>query len=125
MRQEGKKPTASEAPTWPIATSINTCLLGQIEKPDAVAGLDREADRIGTGSHVQCRKDRRAVHPQGALADSQLVGNLLVKFSLASVFGALSLILWFARFPTKAPEVVEIIEDSEPILAGGPVPKID
>ena len=60
-----------------------------------------------------------------AAATDEMGAPHLMYFAVASVFVALSLILWFVRFPTKAPEVVEIIEESGPILAGGPVPRID
>ena len=46
-------------------------------------------------------------------------------FILAGVFVSLSLILWFTRFPRRAPEVVKIIEEHEPIVEGEPAPKID
>jgi len=60
-----------------------------------------------------------------AAATDEMGAPHLMYFVLASVFVALSLILWFVRFPTKAPEVVKIIEESEPIVAGVPAPKID
>jgi hypothetical protein len=60
-----------------------------------------------------------------AAATDEMGAPHLMYFVLASVFVVLSLILWFARFPTKAPEVVKIIEESEPIVAGEPAPKID
>lgn len=49
----------------------------------------------------------------------------LMYFTLAAIFAALSLILWFVRFPNKAPHAEEIIETKQPVIAGQPVPKID
>ena len=60
-----------------------------------------------------------------AAAADEMGAPHLMYFVLAGVFVALSLILWFARFPKKAPEVVKIIEESEPIVEGEPPPKID
>jgi PAT family beta-lactamase induction signal transducer AmpG len=60
-----------------------------------------------------------------AAATDEVGAPHLMYFVLAGVFIALSLILWFVRFPTKAPEVVKIIEESEPIVAGEPAPRID
>ena len=60
-----------------------------------------------------------------AAATDEMGAPHLMYFVLAGVFAALSFILWFARFPKKAPEVVKIIEESEPIVEGEPPPKID
>ncbi|NMP16354.1 MFS transporter [Thalassotalea sp. Y01] len=49
----------------------------------------------------------------------------LMYFILASVFVVLSIVLWFVRFPTKAPDVVQIIEENDPIVDGEPAPKIN
>ena len=57
-----------------------------------------------------------------AAATDEMGAPHLMYFALASVFVALSLIFWFVRFPTKAPEVVEIIEESGPVLAGVTAP---
>ena len=58
-------------------------------------------------------------------ATDEMGAPYLMYFIVAGVFAAVSLILWFARFPTKAPEAVKIIEESEPVVAGEPAPKID
>lgn len=60
-----------------------------------------------------------------AAATDKIGAPHFMYFILAGVFLGLSLILWFVRFPRKAPEVVKIIEESEPIVAGEPAPKID
>ncbi len=46
-------------------------------------------------------------------------------FFLAGIFAVLTLILWFVRFPSRAPEVEEIVETAHPVKAGEPAPKIN
>jgi PAT family beta-lactamase induction signal transducer AmpG len=49
----------------------------------------------------------------------------LMYFILAGVFAVLSLILWFVRFPTNAPQIEDIIETAHPVRAGKPAPTIN
>lgn len=44
---------------------------------------------------------------------------------LAGVFGVLALIMWFARFPTEAPDVEELIEEAQPVHPEEPPPPIN
>lgn len=48
----------------------------------------------------------------------------LMYFTLAGVFAMISAILYFVRFPIKAPIAKEIIEEQVPVVEGEPVPKI-
>lgn len=49
----------------------------------------------------------------------------LMYFALAGVFTAFSLILWYVRFPEKAPELGEVVDVNEPLVAGEPMPKLN
>lgn len=60
-----------------------------------------------------------------AAAIDELGSPQLMYFILATVFAALSLILWLVRFPTSAPSVDETVDAFYPIAAGQPVAKID
>lgn len=58
-----------------------------------------------------------------AAATDEMGAPHLMYFALAIVFAAVSLILWFVRFPTRASDSEKIIEETQPVLAGEPAPK--
>lgn len=60
-----------------------------------------------------------------AAATDEVGSPQFMYFALAGVFAVLSLIMWFARFPTRAPLVEEIIESAQPLEAGKSVPRIN
>jgi PAT family beta-lactamase induction signal transducer AmpG len=60
-----------------------------------------------------------------AAATDEMGTPYLMYFAVAGIFAILSLIMWFVRFPTRAPTVEEIIESAQPIEAGRPLPKIN
>lgn len=60
-----------------------------------------------------------------AAANDEMGTPHLMYFIIAGVFAVMSLIMWFVRFPIRATSVEEIIESTQPIEAGKPVPRIN
>lgn len=60
-----------------------------------------------------------------AAATDEMGSPELMYFALAGVFAVLAILMWLPRFPTKAPELAEIIEEHEPIIEGEPAPRFN
>ena len=60
-----------------------------------------------------------------AAATDEMGSPELMYFAIAGVFAVVATLMWFARFPTKAPELEEIIEKQSPIVEGEPAPRFN